>query len=270
MSVEIISVGNELLIGKTVNTNANWLAKRITVLGLKVTRITTIGDDIDEIAKALKESLSREPKFIIVTGGLGPTFDDKTLEGIATALGCELKVNDEALRMIEKRYKRYVKEGRIESYEMTPYRVKMAKLPEVGSPLPNPVGTAPGVQIKHGETQIIILPGVPKEMKGIFDEYVAPLIRKEAGDAVFYEVNLLSTGIVESDLAPIIDQVMHNNPYIYVKSHPKAAEAIPKIEIHISTTADSVEKAKARISNAVIQLTESIESKGGKIRPLKT
>jgi len=270
LSVELVSVGNELLIGKTVNTNANWLAKRITTLGLKVTRITTVGDDVDEISKIIKECLSRRPKFIIVTGGLGPTFDDKTLEGIAKALNMELKVNDEALRMIEEKYKRYVKEGRIESFELTPYRVKMATLPEGGTPIPNPVGTAPGVRIKSGETEIIALPGVPEEMKAIFDEHIAPLVRKASKNAVFYEVSLLCIGIVESDLAPLIDKVMHDNPYVYVKSHPKAAEAIPKIEIHLSTTSDDVEKAKARISSTIMQLTELIEKKGGNVRPIKT
>ncbi|MEM2876373.1 MAG: molybdopterin-binding protein, partial [Candidatus Bathyarchaeia archaeon] len=94
MSVELISVGNELLIGKIVNTNANWLAKRVTTLGLRVKRITTVGDDVNEIATVLQESLSRKPRFIVVTGGLGPTFDDMTLEGVAKALGCELKLND--------------------------------------------------------------------------------------------------------------------------------------------------------------------------------
>ena len=77
-SVEIICVGNELLIGKTLNTNAHWLAKRITSLGLKVRRITVVGDDLEEISSAIKETVNRKPCFIIVTGGLGPTFDDKT------------------------------------------------------------------------------------------------------------------------------------------------------------------------------------------------
>ena len=92
--VELICIGNELLIGKTLNTNAHWLAKRITSLGLKVRRITTVEDSLEEISSAIKEALLRKPRFIITTGGLGPTFDDKTLEGIAKALNLELKVNN--------------------------------------------------------------------------------------------------------------------------------------------------------------------------------
>ncbi len=83
--IEIICIGNELLIGKIANTNAQWLAKRITTTGLNVTRITIASDDITEISKIVKEALNRKPKILITTGGLGPTFDDKTLEGIAKA-----------------------------------------------------------------------------------------------------------------------------------------------------------------------------------------
>lgn len=86
-----------MLIGKVVNTNAQWFAKRITTLGLGVDRITVVGDSLNEISTALKETIQRKPQFIITTGGLGPTFDDMTLEGIAKALGRTLKVNQKAL-----------------------------------------------------------------------------------------------------------------------------------------------------------------------------
>ena len=76
--MEIVCVGNELLIGKTLNTNAHWLARRATSLGIMVKRITVVADDVDEIAKVILEALKRKPRFIITTGGLGPTFDDKT------------------------------------------------------------------------------------------------------------------------------------------------------------------------------------------------
>jgi nicotinamide-nucleotide amidase len=148
-NVELISIGNELLIGKILNTNAHWLAKRITSLGLSVRRITVVGDDLDEISSAIRETIQRRPAFIITTGGLGPTFDDKTLEGVARAIGRELKENKEALEMIKKKYEQYVAEGRMRKLELTPYRVKMATLPEGSKPLPNPVGTAPGVLVEY-------------------------------------------------------------------------------------------------------------------------
>ncbi|MCK4474444.1 competence damage-inducible protein A, partial [Candidatus Bathyarchaeota archaeon] len=143
--MEIICVGNELLIGKTLNTNAHWLAKRITSLGSSVKRITVVGDEVNEIAKAVREALQRKPRFIITVGGLGPTFDDKTLEGVAEALKGELEVDEKALEMVKEKYETYFREGRMERAELTPPRVKMARLPKGAKPLPNPVGTAPGV-----------------------------------------------------------------------------------------------------------------------------
>jgi len=268
-NVEIICVGNELLIGKTLNTNAHWLAKRITSLGLKVRRVTVVGDDLEEIAAAVRETLKRKPCFIIVTGGLGPTFDDKTLEGVALGLNLKLEENEEALKMIKAKYERYVAEGRMKEYEMTPHRIKMGRLPEGAKPLPNPVGTAPGVLLEHEDVKMVMLPGVPQEMKSIFDESIAPMIREMAGDLTFYEVSLEVRNLPESELAPILDVVMHDNPYIYVKSHPKAAEKIPHLELHFSTTSDDSKVARQRIGRAVIQISEMIKKKGGVIKPVK-
>lgn len=269
VNVELLCIGNELLIGKTLNTNAHWLAKRITSLGLKVRRITTVADDLEEISSAIKEAMQRKTRFLITTGGLGPTFDDKTLEGIAKALNLKLKVDGAALKMIEEKYEQYVKEGRMERAELTPHRVKMATLPEGARPLPNPVGTAPGVILEANTTIIIALPGVPSEMKAIFEESVLPILRKEAGNMIFYEASLEVLGIVESEIAPIIDRVMHDNPYVYIKSHPKGGEKTSRIELHFSTTAQDAETAKNRVGRAIIQISEMIREKGGKIRPLK-
>ena len=173
--MEILSIGNELLMGKILNTNARWLARRCTSLGLEVRRITVVGDDEKEICSAVKEALSRRPRFIITTGGLGPTLDDKTIESIAKCLDLELKVDEEALSMVREAYKRLVEEGRLDSSELTPQRVKMARMPEGARPLPNPVGTAPGMLLEVDGTTIISLPGVPAEMEAIFEESVLPV-----------------------------------------------------------------------------------------------
>ena len=268
-TIEIICVGNELLIGKTLNTNAQWLAKRITTLGLNAHRISIVGDDIDEISRATQEAIQRNPRFLITTGGLGPTFDDKTLEGLAKALESKLEINQEALEMVKEKYSRYAEEGKMEKAELTPPRVKMAKLPEGARPLSNPVGTAPGVIMEHGSITILALPGVPSEMKAIFDESVASLLKKVAGDTTFFEMSIETTGVIESEMTPFIDRVMHDNPYVYVKSHPKGAERIPRIEFHFSTTAKQSGVAKKRVSKAFVQLSELIREKGGKIKPIK-
>lgn len=268
--MEIICVGNELLIGKTLNTNAQWISKRATSLGITVKRITVVGDDVDEIAKAVKEALQRKPKFIITTGGLGPTFDDKTLEGIAKALDRKLEVNNKALIMVKERYEAYAKEGKIEKVELTPSRVKMATIPEGAEPLPNPVGTAPGVKINVDETVLIALPGVPSEMEAIFEQSVSPMLKREAEGNMFFETSIYADDIMESTLAPLIDQTMHDNPYVYVKSHPRGAEKKPHIEIHISTTAKDSKTARERLEKTIIQLTELVQKSGGKIKMPKS
>jgi molybdenum cofactor synthesis domain-containing protein len=269
-NIEIISVGNELLIGKTLNTNAQWLARRLTTLGLNVRRITTISDDTEEISMAIKGAISRQPDFLITTGGLGPTFDDKTLEGIAKALNTQLEQNRDALEMIKEKYQAYAKEQGLKKIELTPARVKMAKLPKGARPLPNPVGTAPGVIIEHDKVKIVALPGVPPEMKAIFEDSLVPVLKKLAGDATFFETSLGVSGLMESELAPIIDKVMRDDAYVYIKSHPRGQERIPHIELHMSTTAKDSTTAKNRVSRAIIQITDTIQAKGGKITRFKT
>jgi len=266
-------VGNELLIGKTLNTNATWLARRVTSLGLRVKRIVVVGDELDEIAKILRETLRRKPDFIITTGGLGPTFDDKTLEGIAKGLNRRLEVNEEALKMVREKYVAYLeKTGKTEKVELTPPRVKMATLPEDTRPLPNPAGTAPGVMAVVEGTFIIALPGVPPEMEAIFNESIAEIIKKKAGNIAYLEKSVYAEEIMESNLAPLIDSVMHDNPQVYVKSHvytksvAQVEGARSHIELHFSTTADDSETAKDRLDKSMSELSELVRKNGGKVR----
>ena len=269
-SVEIICVGNELLIGKTLNTNAQWLTKRVTTLGLNTRRVTVVGDNINEIALAIKEAIHRNPSFVLTTGGLGPTFDDKTLEGLAKALDTKTEVNEEALNMVKEKYLNYTQEGRIGSAELTPHRMKMAKLPDGSKPLPNPIGTAPAVAAEHKNVIVIALPGVPSEMKSIFDKSVAPLLKQVANGITFFETSIQSSKVMESAIAPLIEKVMHNNLHVYIKSHPKGTERVPRIEFHLSTTAADSRVARKRVTKALLELTELIHEKGGTIKAIKS
>lgn len=262
--VELLCIGNELLIGKTLNTNAQWLAKRITSLGLAVSRITVVADNINEIAHAIQESIKRSAAFLLTTGGLGPTFDDKTLDGLAEALGQKTEINQEALKMVKENYLSYAQKGKMEAPDLTPHRVKMARLPKGAKPLSNPVGSAPAVSIKHKNVTIISLPGVPSEMKSIFDDSVAPMIKQSAHGMTFFETSIISKNVIESEMAPIIDVVMKKNPHVYIKSHPKGTETAPFIEFHLSTRDKDKSVAKNRVTKALDQLKEAIHAKGGK------
>jgi len=267
--MEILCIGNELLIGKTLNTNAHWLAKRATSLGINVKRITIVGDYVEEIVAAVKEALQRRPQFIITTGGLGPTFDDKTLEGLAKALDQKLAVNKKALEMIIKKYEAYF--GRkMRKRELTPARAKMATLPKGAKPLFNPAGTAPGVLINVKGTRLAALPGVPPEMEAIFEEYLAPMLKKAAGKTAFFERSIHVNGIVESVLAPLIDKAMRDNPHVYVKSHvytkakPESEGKRPGIELHLSTTATNAEIAEKQLEKTEHRLISLVRESGGK------
>ena len=262
--IEIVCVGNELLIGKILNTNAQWLSRYITSLGGNVRRINTIGDEFEEISSTLRDSLSRKPTFIITTGGLGPTFDDKTLEAIAIALNRPIELNEEALNMVKEKYHQY-EVATSKKIELTPARLKMASLPKGAKPLPNPVGTAPGVILEYEASRIIALPGVPREMEAIFEGSLVPMIREAVGNLFMYEKSLNIKEIIESELAPLIDKTMHDNPYVYIKSHPKAAEPTPLIELHLTTTSESKEEAKNHVEEAAKQISQLISEHGGKI-----
>ena len=263
--MEIICVGNELLIGKTLNTNAKWIAKQATILGLAVNRVTVVADNISEIANAVREALGRKPRFLITTGGLGPTFDDVTLEGIAAALNRKLTVNAQALRMVKEEYKAYARERGSVSVELTQARVKMATLPENAEPMLNSVGTAPGVRVEVEQTTLFALPGIPSEMKAIFKGSIATLFARVSGGSGFFEKSVHIEGVMESSLAPLIDRVMLDNEGVYVKSHPKGRERVPHIEVHFSVATDDGGVAEDILRKAVGQLSCLVGKVGGSV-----
>ncbi len=262
LDMEIICVGNELLIGKILNTNAQWLSKRATAVGIAVKRVTVVADVVEETASAVREALQRKPQFIITTGGLGPTFDDKTLESIAKALNRKLEVNAKALQMVKEKYEARAREKGIEKVELTPPRIKMATIPEKTEPIHNPVGTAPAVRADSDEAILFALPGVPSEMEAIFEEAIAPLLKQASGGNAFYEKSIHADNSMESNLAPLIDQVMHDNPGVYIKSHPTGK---PHMEIHFSIKGKEAEKPEEKLQKAAAQLSSLIEENGGKI-----
>jgi nicotinamide-nucleotide amidase len=262
VKLEIISIGNELLIGKIQNTNAYWLSKQATQLGVDVTRATVIPDIIEEIAQTIRQAINRKPQFIITTGGLGPTFDDKTFEGIAKALNRPLEVNPQALKFVKEKCEAWAKKNHLPKIELTAPRTKMATIPKDTQPINNPVGTAPGLLVDLNGTVLFVVPGVPLEMEAIFNESIAPMLKQAVGDARFFEKSLFADCIAESTLAPLIDAVMRDNEGIYIKSHPQKLGDKHQIELHITiiTSGD----ATGKLQKAAGQLSKLIEANGGK------
>ena len=264
--VEIICIGNELLIGKIANTNAHWLATQVTQIGANVTRITVIQDIVEEIGRTINEAKARKSNFIITTGGLGPTFDDKTLQGVAHALGRKMIVNHVAFEFVKQRTLEYLKKrNMLTNVEMTPPRVKMATFPEGTEPLTNPIGTAPALRTVMDGTVLFVLPGVPVEMEAIFKNTIAPEIHRAVGEGVFCQRSLFIEGIFESKLAPLIDIVMKDNPGVYIKSHPLRSEEHPGIELHLTIRTSQGDSPAELLLRASKQIAALITQNSGKV-----
>jgi nicotinamide-nucleotide amidase len=263
---EIICVGYELLNGKTLNTNAQWLASQLTDLGFRVRRCTVVGDDTLDISAGVREALARGPKVLILTGGLGPTFDDKTLEGVAQALSLPLTINRRALKMVVEKYRKAeLSFGKI---PMTDARLKMARLPRGAKPLPNPVGTAPGVEIVHDSTRIYCLPGVPAEMTSIFNTSIRGSLQKMGAKLVRLEAWLKVLNMMESTMAPIIDRVMERYG-VYIKSHPRSSEfENPWLEIQVVLEHTSEARGERILRSALRQLVQAVEREGGVVETI--
>ncbi len=233
-SAEVLSIGNELLIGHTLDTNSNWIGKQVTKFGWSLERVTQLRDSLAAIKGCVLEAMNRKPTLLFTVGGLGPTHDDMTLQGLGRALQRPLTINHEALRYISEKYASL---DRVPT--MTGFRRKMAMLPRGSDALPNPVGTAPGVLTKVGRTTIISLPGVPSEMKGIFTQSVVPILRR-SGTKQPMEDRVRIVGVFESSLAPILAQAHRKFPGLYFKSHPMGRETGVRslIELHVYTIGD--------------------------------
>ena len=261
MELEILVIGNEILIGKTLDTNSNWIAKRIVKYGHKLKRITAIEDNINIISETFRNILKREPDMIITTGGLGPTFDDMTLEGIAKGLNRELELNQHAYDSIKRAYEHAFERGILKLEGMTKEREKMSFLPQGSIPLPNIRGTAPGVKLKEGDTTIFILPGVPSEMKAMFLNVIKPILKKKRGK--FVEKGLLFMGIGESQIAPYTTKLEEKYSQLWIKTHPKIGLSI---EVEISITGFNVENGEELADQALDEIRGIILSLGGKIK----
>jgi nicotinamide-nucleotide amidase len=174
LRVEILSTGDELLTGQVVDTNSAWLMDRLWDLGVMVRRKTLVGDDRADLDAAIRETTARAD-VVVMSGGMGPTEDDLTSERVAAVLGVPLALDEPSLRVIEERFRRF---GR----EMTPNNAKQALFPRGAEIIANRFGTAPGFAVRIGDAEVVCLPGVPVEFRGLSEEWLLPRVAARLGE----------------------------------------------------------------------------------------
>jgi nicotinamide-nucleotide amidase len=214
-SAEIITIGDELLIGQTVDTNSAWIGMQLSMRGIRVNRITSISDRREEIINALDEALARV-SLVLATGGLGPTSDDITKETLAEYFGSELVMNEEVLAEVT---------GRItmRNLEMNENNRRQAMVPQCCRVLSNSAGTAPGMLFEKEGKIIVSMPGVPSEMKCIMQEHVLPMVTAMAGRKTIIHRNIMTYGTFEAKLAERLEGFEKELPSVvklaYLPSH---------------------------------------------------
>lgn len=262
----MLAVGKELLIGRTMNSNAFWIGMRLALMGSMIKEIATVDDELDEIGSAFVASLARSPDFVVVVGGLGPTPDDMTLKGLAKATGLRLRRSPEALAMIKEHY---ASSGRGE-VELTPARLKMATLPEGSVPLKNRIGTAPGVKLTFGGTRVYSLPGVPAEMKSIFRSSVEPEIRAAIGPVHRCYLRMRLEGVPESTLAPALSRELRRHPGAYIKSHPRGVKGgASVIELDVAVSGRDPGRVEREGEAIAEDMKEAVVEMGGAVGPVR-
>jgi len=172
--VELLATGDELLTGQVVDTNSPWLMDRFWDLGVMVRRKTLVGDERGDLAAAIRETTGRSD-LVVLSGGMGPTEDDLTSEVVASVLGVPLELHEPSLRAIEARFRSF---GR----EMTPNNAKQARFPRGAEVIANRFGSAPGFSVRIGRGELVCLPGVPSEYRGLCDEWVLPRVSAGLGE----------------------------------------------------------------------------------------
>jgi nicotinamide-nucleotide amidase len=232
-SAEIVTIGTEMLLGDLVDTNTAWISQRLAALGVSMYRHTTVGDNNDRIIGALRDAASRAD-LVVTTGGLGPTSDDLTNACLGMLTGRPMVEYPEARRHIDEKFAKF---GR----EPTPSNYKQALFPEGTELIPNPLGTAPGALVEWEGTLFATLPGVPSEMKRMFEETLEPLIR-ERSDGSIVSKTLHFAGIGESALAEKVQDFLDaSDPTVA----PLAGQG--RVRLRITTRAATEEEAHGKI-----------------------
>lgn len=241
MRAEIICVGTEILLGEIVNTNATFLSKECALIGIDIYHQSVIGDNVNRLKETLTESLQRSD-CLILTGGLGPTYDDLTKETVASHFGLGLVANPQQVVNLERIFKTM---GR----EMTENNRKQAYLPEGTIALDNRVGTAPGVYLEKEGKIVVLLPGPPYEMEIMFEEQVKPLLLQKTND-ILISRKIRVFGMGESEMESRLYDLMTSSTNPTLAPYAKTGEC----EVRITAKVNDERQANNLINPLVDQV----------------
>jgi len=196
MLAEIITIGDELLIGQVIDTNSAWMAEQLNMIGIRVHQISSISDNQDHILSTLKEA-SQRASLILITGGLGPTKDDITKQTLCRYFGSTLVLNEEAYKNVEKIFA-------ARGFVVSELNRQQAMVPSDCQVIPNPGGTAPCMWFEKDGCIYVSMPGVPFEMKSIMEQEILPRLQKSPNNVIIHRT-ILTEGVGESHLATLIE-----------------------------------------------------------------
>jgi molybdopterin-biosynthesis enzyme MoeA-like protein len=260
--VEIVSAGNEVLLGDVLDTNSNLLCRLVTGLGGQVRRTVMVRDDVAAIATEIAGAIARRPTLVFTVGGLGPTSDDRTLEGVARGTDRELALHPEAERMVAAQYARFHADGLVPFAGLNDARRKMAVLPAGSRPLANPIGGAPAVLLEVDGVTVVSLPGVPGELEAIVRRSLDAVFARLFGSAHYGERALVVELQDESAIAEVLRAAEEAHPAVYVKSRAKVIGSTASLRITLSARGESVAAVEALLEPAAEQLLSQIAAAG--------
>ncbi len=247
MQAEIITTGTELLLGTIVDTNAAYLSQQLSKIGLDLYFRTTVGDNVQRIATAIRQALSRSD-VVITTGGLGPTVDDVTREAVAEATGHHLVFKEKLWTHIQELFARWGTVARENNR-------RQAFVPQGSIVVENPVGTAPAFIVETPQGIVISLPGVPRELKHLMENNVLPYLKDKfhTGEVLIKSKTLRTCGIGESTIDDLISDLMASaNPTVGLSAHPA------QTDVRITAKAASEELADSLIAGMEQQVRERL------------
>jgi nicotinamide-nucleotide amidase len=244
MFAEIITIGDEILIGQIIDTNSAFIAQELNKIGVSVVQITSIQDDKTHILKSLKDAESRA-NIVLITGGLGPTKDDVTKHTLCEYFNDHLVEDESVLQHIENIFKKY------SIAPLLQVNKNQALVPSKAQVLPNEFGTAPGMWLKNNQTVFVSMPGVPFEMKHLMHNQVIPKIQKEFDRTFILHKTIITYGMGESALAQKIEDWEDNLPKDIKLAY---LPSLGKVRLRLSTKGKNLQYLEEQIQSQTQKL----------------